>query len=107
MSGVAHHNLHGVLAEYDGETWRIVERRHAREAGYRQMEAYSPFHVDGLAETLGYTPTRLPWLVLAGGVTGIGIGFALQWFVSVIAYPLNVGGRPLFSWPAFIRHAGA
>ena len=66
------------------------------------MDAYSPFPIEGLSEAIGFRKTRLPQIVLAGGIIGCIGGFALQYFTSVIDYPINIGGRPLFSWPAFV-----
>lgn len=94
--------LHGVMAEFDapGALLEAVDR--ARAAGYTRMEAYTPFPVHGLSEALGRRPTRLPWIVLAGGLAGACFGFGLQYWVNVVAYPLNIGGRPANSWPSFI-----
>jgi hypothetical protein len=70
--------------------------------GYRRLDAYSPFPVHGLAEAIGFQRTRLPLIVLLGGIAGGVGGYLLQYWISAIDYPLNVGGRPLHSWPAFI-----
>lgn len=102
MSDESRDILHGVLAEFESADDLLRAARGAREAGYRRMDAYSPFHVEGLAEALGMRHTRLAWLVLAGGIGGVAIGYALQHFASAVFYPLNVGGRPLVSWPAFM-----
>ena len=66
------------------------------------MDAYSPFPIEELHEALGSHHTRLPLIVLIGGLVGCIGGYALQYWSSVIAYPLNIGGKPLHSWPAFI-----
>jgi hypothetical protein len=72
------------------------------EQGYRQIEAYSPFPVEGLAEITGVRGRRLPLIVLGGGLLG-GIGaLVMQWYSATISYPLNVGGRPYASWPNFV-----
>jgi Alternative complex III, ActD subunit len=76
--------------------------RRAFAAGFRKMDAYSPFPVDGLAEAIGFHRSRVPLIVLIGGIIGCLGGFFLQYWVSVIDYPINVGGRPLNSWPSFI-----
>jgi hypothetical protein len=80
----------------------LAATRRARCAGYRHMEAYTPFPVEGLAEALDFHHTHLPLVVLLGGLVGGVGGYALQYWINVINYPLNVGGRPLHSWPAFI-----
>jgi hypothetical protein len=94
--------LYGLMAEFaDGhDLLHAAEAAHA--AGYRRMDAYSPLPVEGLSAALGFRTTRLPLVVLIGGIVGGLIGYGFQYWVSVIDYPLNVGGRPLHSWPAFI-----
>jgi hypothetical protein len=94
--------IHGVLAEFDSADALLAATRRAFAAGYRRMDAYSPFPVEGLAEALGSHPTIVPWIALAGGVAGALTGYALQFWVHVVALPINVGGRPLQSWPMFI-----
>jgi hypothetical protein len=74
----------------------------AHEAGYRCMDAYTPFPIEGLAEALGSQRTAVPLLTLIGGLLGGLGGFGFEYWVSVITYPINVAGRPLNSWPAFI-----
>jgi hypothetical protein len=90
------------MAEFDGPGALLEAARHTYEEGYRHMDAYSPFPVHGLAEAIGFRRTHLPLLVLLGGIAGGVGGYGLQYWISVVAYPLNVGGRPLHSWPAFI-----
>lgn len=94
--------LYGLMAEFQNPHDLVEAARRAREAGYRQMDAYSPYPVEGLAEALGLERTRVPLITLIGGLLGAAVGFALQYWISVIDYPINVGGRPLNSWPAFI-----
>jgi hypothetical protein len=94
--------LYGVLAEFDGPTTLVEAANHARTAGYRRMDAYSPYPVEGLIEALGQRPTALPYLVFAGGLIGAVGGFFMQYYAMAYSYPLNIGGRPYFSWPSFI-----
>ena len=76
--------------------------RAAQAAGYRKMNAYSPFSIEGLSEAVGMKRNVLPWIVLCGGFGGAGLGYYMQWYASVVSYPLNIGGRPYHSWPSFI-----
>jgi hypothetical protein len=94
--------IYGLMAEFDNPEDLLAAAQRAYEAGYRRMDAYSPFPVEGLAEALGMRQTRLPLVVLGGGIIGAAAGYFMQYYASVIAYPMNVGGRPLHSWPAFI-----
>ena len=94
--------VYGLLAEFEQPEHLIDAVRAARIAGYRKMDAYTPFPVHGLSDHLGFHKTRLPLIVLCGAVIGAVTGFAMQYYLSVIDYPINIGGRPLNSWPAFI-----
>jgi hypothetical protein len=94
--------LYGLMAEFDDPEELLAATRRAYAEGYRKMDAYTPFPVHGLAEALGHRGVRLPRIALAGGILGALAGYGLQYFASVISYPLNIGGRPLNSWPAFI-----
>lgn len=94
--------VHGLMAEFDDPQSLVTATTRAREAGYRRMDAYSPFPIEELHEALGSHHTRLPLIVLIGGLCGGIGGYLLQYWVSVIAYPVNVGGKPMHSWPAFI-----
>jgi hypothetical protein len=94
--------LHGLMAEFETPTGLVEAATKARLAGYRRLDAYSPIPIDELNEALDLRRTRLPLLVLIGGILGGAGGFTLQAWASAIAYPLNVGGRPLISWPQFI-----
>ena len=94
--------LYGLLAQFDEpETLQAAAGR-AYAHGYRRMEAYSPFPVEALAARLGHPGSRLPFLTLVGGILGAITGYGMQYYACVISYPMNVGGRPLHSWPAFI-----
>lgn len=94
--------IYGLVAEFKDPTTLVAATVRAREAGYRKMDAYTPFPIEALAEALGFHERTLPLIVFAGGLAGALAGYALQYWVSVIAYPINVGGRPFHSWPAFI-----
>jgi len=99
MSGV---QLYGVLAEFDSEAALVAAARHARAHGYTQAEAFAPFPVEGLPDVLGMPPDWTALATLAGGIFGGAAGYFLQWYSAVVDYPINVGGRPLHSWPTFI-----
>lgn len=94
--------IYGLLAEFESATQLVAAARGVREAGFTHTDAFSPFPIEGLAEELGARTTRLPLIVLAGGVIGCIGGYLMQYIPSVLQYPLNVGGRPFHSWPAFI-----
>jgi len=98
MSG----SLYGLMAEFTGAEQLVAAARAARAAGYRKIEAYTPFSVEGLPEALELPPNRVPLVALIGGIVGGAGAFFLQWYTAVIDYPINSGGRPLNSWPAFI-----
>jgi hypothetical protein len=91
-----------MVAEFESPTALVHAAQKARAAGYRKLDAYSPMPIEELHEALGLPQTKLPLIVLGGGLTGALAGYGLQFWSSTIAYPLNVGGRPLHSWPSFI-----
>jgi hypothetical protein len=95
-------NLYGVMAEFAQPEELLRAARSAYGEGYRKMDAYSPFPVEGLAEAIGFEKTRVPTLVLSGGITGALAAYGMQYYSAVKDYALNVGGRPLHSWPSFI-----
>lgn len=97
-----HETLYGLVAEFQDADALSAAARETYTAGYRQIEACSPFPVHGLAEAIGSHSTELPSLVLGGGIAGLVAGFGLQFWASVVAYPLNIGGRPMNSWPSFL-----
>jgi hypothetical protein len=94
--------LYGLIAEFDTPTALVVATERASEEGYRQLDAYTPFPIEELSHALRLRPSVLPYLVLLGGIVGCAAGYLLQYYAAVIAYPMNVGGRPLHSWPSFI-----
>ncbi len=94
--------LYGLMAEFETPTALVEAATKARLAGYRKLDAYSPIPIEELNEALALKRTRLPMLVLAGGILGGIGGYSLEYWTQAIAYPLNIGGRPLHSWPHFI-----
>ena len=94
--------LYGLMAEFDSPDELLAAAHRARAAGYRRMDAFTPMPIEGLAEAVGFEKTRLPLAVLIGGLCGCIGGFLLQYYPSVIAYPLNISGKPFNSWPAFV-----
>jgi len=94
--------IYGLMAEFDDPNSLVAATRDAHRTGYRRMDAYSPYPIEELHEAIGGHGTRLPLIVLIGGLFGCIGGFLMQYWISAIAYPLNVGGRPYLSWPAFI-----
>lgn len=98
----ANPNIHGLLAEFKTTTELVEAAYKVTEAGYTHTDGYSPFPIAQMDDALRIRRTRLPWLILAMGITGCLSGFGMQWFANVIHYPINIGGRPLNSWPMFI-----
>lgn len=98
----AYQNLYGLLAEFDSTESLLEATRRVRAGGFTRVDAFAPFPVEGIDEALGFTKTRMPLLVLAGGLIGCAAGYGMQWYLTVKQHPLNIGGRPLHSWPAFI-----
>ena len=94
--------LYGLLAEFDNPRALVEATTRARLAGYRRMDAYSPIPIEELNEALDLRRTKLPMLVFLGGLAGCLAGFGLEYWSSVIEYPMNIGGRPFNSWPQFI-----
>jgi hypothetical protein len=102
MTAVPSPAIYGLMAEFTTAADLLAAANRAREEGYARMDAYSPYPVEGLSEALGFRHTRVPLIVLTGGVLGALGGYFMQYYFAVIEYPFNVGGRPEHSWPAFI-----
>jgi hypothetical protein len=94
--------LYGVIAEFENPNDLVHAARKVYDAGYRRINGYSPFPIEELSEAIGFTHTSLPLIVFIGGVVGALAGFFMQYWIEVIDYPINVGGKPFNSWPAFI-----
>jgi hypothetical protein len=94
--------IYGLMAEFEDPQTLVAATHQAHEAGYRRMDAYSPFPIEELHDALGSPPSRLPLIVLIGGLAGCIGGYALQYWAASIAYPLNIAGKPFNSWPMFI-----
>jgi Protein of unknown function (DUF3341) len=96
------HPLYGLMAEFDNPSDLVAAARRTYEEGYRKINGYSPFPIEELSEAIGFTHTRLPLIVLIGGIIGCVGGYLMQYYLEAVDYPINVGGRPFHSWPAFI-----
>jgi hypothetical protein len=94
--------IYGLMAEFESPEQLVKATEQVYEAGYRKMDAYTPFPVEEVAEAMHFHNTGVPPIVLVGGLVGAFSGFLIQVIGSAYDYPLNVGGRPLYSWPAFI-----
>jgi hypothetical protein len=93
---------YGLMAEFDSAQELLDAAHKTHEAGYQKIDAYSPFPIEGLAEAIGFHTNRVSLVVLLGGLLGGISAYALQYWVAVITYPTNIGGRPYHSWPSFI-----
>ena len=94
--------IYGVMAEFETAEQLLEAARNSVAAGYKRIETYTPMPVHGLAEVIGVKRTAVARIVLAGGILGGIGGYALQYYMTVISYAHNVGGRPVHSWPAYI-----
>jgi hypothetical protein len=94
--------LYGLIAEFDDAHRLVAAADRVRQAGYRRMDAYSPFPVEGLSESLGFRDVWIPFIMLIGGALGCLGGFYMIYWMVAVDYPLNIGGRPLYAWPSFL-----
>jgi len=94
--------LYGLMAEFEAPTALIAATEKARAAGYRKLDAYAPYPIEELVHALGHHHSKLPMMVLGGGIVGCLAGLGLQVWVNAFVYPLNIGGKPVLSWPAFV-----
>src|ERR1041385_1166278 len=94
--------IYGLMAEFETPTELVEAAKGAYAAGYRKMDAYTPYPLEEAAEAIGAHHNRVPLVVLVGAMLGMIGGYSLEYWVSVMAYPINVGGKPFHSWPAFI-----
>jgi hypothetical protein len=94
--------IHGIVAEFDDPNALVAATAKAHSEGYRVMDAYAPFPIEELHHAIGAPPSRLPLIVLVGGVLGCIGGFSLESWANAVAYPLNVAGKPFIAWPMFI-----
>jgi hypothetical protein len=94
--------IYGIMAEFDTPQALVDAAKRTHEAGYNKVDAYSPFPIEGLAEEIGFHYNEVPLVVLIGGIIGGITGYVMQYWMSAVDYPLNIGGKPPHSWPAFI-----
>lgn len=94
--------VYGVVAEFESPETILAAAHRVREAGYTRVDAYTPFPVHGIDDAINFKCTKVQWTIGLAGIAGCVAGMGLQYWTSVIEYPMNVGGRPKFSWPSFI-----
>ena len=93
---------YALVAEFETPEALMAAAERTRDAGYKKIDAYSPFPIHGMGEAIGFGRPILAWVIFAGGLAGLALGFGLEYWVSVLNLPFNIGGKPLNSWPAFI-----
>ena len=92
----------GLLAEFEHPSLVVEAIHRTREEGYSDFDTFSPYPIEEFVEAQGEHHSKLPWIVLGAGITGALTGWGLQYITSTSTYPMNIGGRPFNSWPAFI-----
>ena len=93
---------YGLLAEFDTPGDLVRAAQQAYKDGWRRLDCYTPYPVEEAAEAIGFHTNKVPLITLIGGLMGLSAMFSLETWISTLAYPLNIGGRPTYSWPAFI-----
>src|ERR1700736_3572590 len=94
--------IYGMMAEFDTPVALVEAAKRTYQAGYKRIDTYTPFPIEGLPEEIGFYRDEVPLVVLIGGIVGGLTGYLMQYWMSAVAYPLNIGGKPYHSWPAFI-----
>jgi Protein of unknown function (DUF3341) len=94
--------IYGLMAEFDNPTDLVAAARKTYDAGYKKIDAYSPFPIEELGEAIGFHKNAVPLVVLIGGILGGLSGYMMQYWIATISYPVNIAGRPMHSWPSFI-----
>lgn len=95
-------DLYGLMAEFENQQELISACERVREAGYRETDAYTPVPIHGLTDAMGWDDNRLQKIVFGGAILGCISGFSLMYYITMITYPMNIGGKPHFSWPAYV-----
>jgi len=99
---MAEKKIYGMLAEFDSAQSIYQACEAVRDEGFKHWDAHVPFPVHGLEHAMGLRPSKIPWIVLGGGLFGTAAGFTLAWWSMVVEYPTVIAGKPFFAWPAFI-----
>jgi hypothetical protein len=94
--------IYGLMAEFDSVDTVIAAAHRVHDAGYRKVDAYSPFPLEELSEAIGFHGNGVALVCLVGGLLGCSGAYILQWWINTVSYPVNIGGRPFHSWPSFI-----
>ncbi|MDP9162018.1 MAG: DUF3341 domain-containing protein [Acidobacteriota bacterium] len=97
-----HPPIYGLMAEFETPTALVDAAQLTYNAGYRKIDAYSPFPIEELSEAIGFHRNGVAPIVLVGGLLGCATGYLMQWWISTVSYPVSVGGKPYHSWPSFI-----